>query len=269
MPTTRHHPATRHLADRKPLYLLGTRSANVDAGADHLVLRQRDDSGKIYPTMRYPVYRINRVVSNHHVSWSGRALALCFARQVPLTWVDGHGNYLGSGLSRQVGSPFALLLDNYLQRPDWWVCFKQWRARRRLNTLIVCAERAAEAGQPLTQRAFDDLKRQVVYHGKPPVRFDRIGLAWCHALVVPRLIEDGLDVSYWGFGARSLNLAMELAALLWAELNLDCGTLPSHANQGLVKAQFFETWSHERERRLLDHIGDFQRHVAEEGDVWP
>ena len=63
-------------------------------------------------------------------------------------------------------------------------------------------------------------------------------------------------------GARSL------AALLWAELNLDCGALPAGAEHGLVVSRLFEAWAHRREDRLLHHLGDLKRHLAREVETW-
>ena len=71
-----------------------------------------------------------------------------------------------------------------------------------------------------------------------------------------------------GFDASRLELAAELAALLWAELNLDCGALPASAEHGIIVARLFEAWAHQREGRLLMHLGDLKRHLAREIESW-
>ncbi|TAH42496.1 MAG: transposase [Betaproteobacteria bacterium] len=249
---------------RKPLYLFSDVPAHIDAGPDHLVLRRNG-----MPVQRFPLARIARIICNRNASWSGAALALCLAEGVPVTWLDGRGHALGSTQSCHPHPfPFSTLVETYLELPDWPKRFANWLARRRLETLTACAKRAAECGHGLDPVAFEELKREYVYNGVHPLAFGTEGEGWCHALVVDRLQREGLQACYWGFDATPLELAAELATLLWAELNLDCGTLPASADHGVVLARLFEAWARQREARLLLHLGDLKRHLAREVDAW-
>lgn len=265
MPTTA--PRTRSATpqpDRKPLYLLSPSPAQMDAGADHLMLR-RD---KLSP-MRFPLARVCRVICTRHLNWTGPALLLCLREGVPITWVDGHGHALGATQSRQAQPlPFSTLIETYLELPDWPRRFANWRARRRLETLTTCARRAAEAGHGPDGLRFEELKREYVYNGVSPVGFDAGGEAWCDALAVDRLHREGLQGCYWGFDGTRLDLGAELGALLWAELNLDCGAVAAGAEQGIMIARLFESWAHLREGRLLLHLGDLKRHLLRELEAW-
>lgn len=255
---------TIDLPARKPLYLLGHEPARIDAGEDHLILRRATGN-----PMRFPLARLCRIICTGQLTWTGAALSLCLREGLPITWVDGHGHALGCTQTRYAQPlPFSTLIDTYLELPDWPRRFTNWRARRRLETLITCAKRAAEGGHGLDALCFQALKREYVYNGEHPIAFNPEGEGWCHALAIDRLHREGLHGCYWGYGATRLDLTGELAALLWAELNLDCGTIPAGAEQGIVIARLFESWAHQREGRLLQHLGDLKRHLSREIEEW-
>lgn len=249
---------------RKPLYLLTEGPARIDAGDDHLLLRKA-----IANPMRFPLARLCRIICTRHLTWTGAALSLCLREGVPITWVDGHGHALGCTQTRYTQPlPFSTLVETYLELPDWPRRFANWRARRRLETLMTCAKRAAESGHGLDALSFQELKREYVYNGTHPLAFNAEGEGWCHALTVNHLHREGLHGCYWGHGASRLELAAELAAMLWAELNLECGTIPAGVEKGTVIAHLFETWAHHREGRLLHHLGDLKRHLSREIEEW-
>lgn len=259
-----HHQASINVPDRKPLYLLACTGAHIEAGADHLLLR-RDSS----PTQRFPTSRIARIICNAQTLWSGQALALCFAKGISITWIDGHGHALGSAqASHPSPLPMATLLESYLELPDWPQRFENWLIHRRLDILQECVRRAAANQRPLPARVFHELKRQFVHNGQHPLAFEAEGEGFCHAHVVDQLQQAGLHAIYWGFDAQALDLAAQLASLMWAELNLECGTLPAQAEHGALAAHLFETWSRQREARLHHHVCDLKRHLARELDTW-
>mgnify|MGYP007007753399 CR=1 FL=1 len=72
---TRHLKAPADQPPRKPLYLMGTAAARMDAGADHLILHKGAGS-----LMRFPLARVCRVICTRHLTWSGAALALWLLR---------------------------------------------------------------------------------------------------------------------------------------------------------------------------------------------
>lgn len=265
MPTlAQRTQAATDMPPRKPLYLLRQEPARIDAGDDHLLLRRAAGN-----PMRFPLVRLCRIICTHHVTWAGAALSLCMREGVPITWVDGHGHALGSTQTRYPQPlPLSTLIDTYLELPDWPRRLDNWLARRRLETLTTCAKRAAETGHGLDAFRFQALKREYVYNGEHPIAFNPEAEGWCHALTIDRLHREGLHGYYWGYGASRLALADELAALLWAELNLECGTIPAGAEQGIVIARLFETWAHQREGRLLHHLEDLKRHLSREIEAW-
>lgn len=160
------------------------------------------------------------------------------------------------------------LLETYLELSDWPTRFGNWLTHRRLEILLQCARRAAASEHPMAADVFQELKRQFVYNARHPQAFEPEGEGFCHALVVDHLQRAGLQPTYWGFDAQAFELARELAALLWAELNLECGTLPAHADQRKVVAHLFEAWARQRETRLQHHLCDLKCHLAREADTW-
>lgn len=265
-----HQPARPHASPlnapaRKPLYLTTPHRACIDAASDNSLVLRRDGTAP----QRFPIARIERIICNRNATWTGGALTLCLTEAVPIVWLDGHGHALGNTQARRVRPlAFATALETYLELPDWQQRFDNWLARRRLETLTAWALRATLAGHGPDARQLETLKREYVYHGQHPQAFEPEGEGWCHALVVGRLQREGLQSRYWGFDGSALDLAANLAGLLWAELNLDCGTLPASAERGIVVAHLFETWARRREARLLAHLGDLKRHLAREIDAW-
>ena len=51
----------------------------------------------------------------------------------------------------------------------------------------------------------------------------------------------------------------KLASLLWAELNLECGTLPAQTDQHKLVAHLFEAWARQRASQCLwqDHSSEW------------
>lgn len=249
---------------RKPLYLSVSQPATLDRQADTLLLRRTDA-----PAQRFPFTRISRILCTRHVTWSGEALTRCLAEGITITWIDGHGRALGYCEPRQARpDDFSTLIETWLELRDWPHRLANWRARRRLETLSTCAQRALEAGKNLSAERFEELKRAFVYRGEVPATFDHIGQAWALALVVDHLHRAGLQSRYFAHDGQPLELGDELAALLWAELNLDCGNLVCHADTGILAAQMFESWARRREERLQHHLGDLRRHLAREVKSW-
>lgn len=259
--------ATHACADappRRPLYLLAQRPAHLDASAGSLVLRR-----ELAATERYPLARIDRVVCNRKVHWSGEALVLCLASSIPIVWVDGRGHAVGSGQPRHARHcPLATALETYLEIPDWPQRFDNWLTRRRLEVLTQWALRATLEGHGPDSASFQSMKRDYVYNHHHPQLFDPAAEGWCHALTVGRLQREGLQARYWGYDGSQLELAGQLAALLWAELNLESGSLPAHSQADATSLRLFEAWARHREGRLLVHLGDLKRHVLRELDTW-
>lgn len=237
----------------------------LNAGPHHLTLHREDK-----PTVHLPVNRIARILCNHNITWTGQAFMLCLSSGIPVIWMSGHGKALGHTQCRVNGEHnIGSQIELYAELPDWQERFGNWLMRRRLETLDVCAESARKAGHPFTPNELAQLKREFVYKARPPVHIDCTLEAWCHGLAVEFLQKEKLRNLYWGHGGLALDLAESLTALLWAELNIESGSLPDALGENVVLTRFFESWAHTHEHRLHHHLGDFKRHIKRELEEWP
>lgn len=256
------HPAQAGSAPRKPLYLSTSQPLRV--GLDGEALTLKNDTG----TQRFPLARIARIVCNRHVDWSGQALAACLTNSISITWQDGHGAALG-GAAARLATPSLLhpALELYLELADWTGRYGNWLRCRRMAILCAVARRARENGHPFPSETFSDLKREYVYLGRLSPLFPDEGLGWCHAAAMQQLAEEQLLARYRGYGGEPLELAEDLAGLLWAALNLECGGL-AEAGTTQSRMMFFESWLHEHPNLLREHLAHLARHVARENEAW-
>lgn len=256
------HPAHAAVGPRKPLYLATSQPLKVGLNGEALSLK--NETG----TQRFPLARIARIVCNRHVDWSGQALAACLTHDITITWLDGYGNPLG-GAAARLAAPCLLhpALELYLELPDWQGRYGNWLRRRRMATLCAVARKAGASGQPFSPEYFSGLKREYVYLGRLSPLFPNEGLGWCHAAAMQQLAAEELLARYWGYGGAALELAEDLAGLLWAAINLECGGLPA-AGTSRSRMMFFEAWLHEHCGLLTEHIAHLARHVARENEAW-
>ena len=247
---------------RKPIYLATSQPLRV--GLDGEALTLKNDTG----TQRFPLARIARIVCNRHVDWSGQALAACLTHSISITWQDGHGAALG-GATPRLATPSALhpALELYLELADWPERYGNWLKRRRMAVLCAAARRAREAGDPYSAERFSELKRDYVYRGRILPHFPDEGLGWCHAAAMQQLSTEQVLARYWGYGGAPLELAEDLAGLVWAAVNFECGVLPE-AGTARSRMMFFEAWLHEHSSLLLEHLAHLARHVARENEAW-
>lgn len=250
---------------RKPLYLSTSARARITAEGAAIAVRQA--SAGIY---RYPVARIDRIICGRHVDWTGEALALCLSNNITITLLDGRGAAIGSA-SPRLTHPVALhtALEMWLERADWPARYENWLRKRRMDVLIQSTGRVVAAGRPFCKENFERQKREYVYNGKITATFASVGVSWCRALVVSCLARADLEAQYFGYDAHPLELAEDLSCLLWAELNLDGGSLPIEADSERTQMKFFESWAREHHDRLAAHLGNLKLHVARENKDWP
>lgn len=249
---------------RKPLYLMTSHNARIDANGAALFFKS--DS---LPAQTFPLARITRIVCRNHIDWTGRALSTCLAEGIVIVWVDGHGHANGHACAAmQKPDSLSTLFDHYLELKDWPRRLQNWQARRRLAALISAAKRRLENGHPLDATEFATIKHDYIHLGELHPRFDPQVQAWCHALTLDRLNKIGLADCYYGFDGTRLDLAAVLTDLLWAELNIEAGNLATSHIPNPTLARIFETWAIDRERHLLDHLGDLHRHMRREVEAW-
>lgn len=250
---------------RKPLYLATAAPVRVGALGTSLVV-QREPGGRQF----FPIARIVRVVCNRHAHWSGDALILCLRHGVAVTWLDAAGRAVGDAVPA-TAAPAHLhgALECLLERRDGLARYGNWLRSRRMDVLVRWAARLARAGRPPAPQEWEQRKREYVYGSRiPAVLADSLEGA-CRSLAASCLAGAGLRPRYWAVGGEPLELAADLAALLWAEVNFDCGTLAAGAADFRAGTLFFEEWAKGPAASPALHVAHLKRFVARELDQWP
>lgn len=249
---------------RKPLYLATSSPVRIAAQAESLLVQGAGMSNR-----RFPLARIDRIVCNSHADWSGEALALCMASGVTVTWISPLGDVLGQCVP-QLGAALsaAARLESFVEHPDWAGRYQNWLRGRRMRVLIDwAAARCAEGLYPAVAE-WEQRKREYVYRGRINAIFQAEVKGWCHAWVVSRLRKAGLPTRFWGYDASPLELADDLAGLIWAEINLHGGTLAGGAIGTRGGLLFFENWARLHPARIAEHLAELNRFVARENETW-
>lgn len=256
-------PRRRMTPPPMPLYLLDGKPREVRVRGSSLQIL-----GPNREMRSLPLARVERIVCGESVHWQGGALCACLANGVPVTWLDHHGEAAGSAIpGRMITGPIHDALLLYVQLPSWQRRYRNWLRSRRMNVLTHWAA-SQPAAMKVPQHVFNDLKRQFVYQETLGEHFVPEARGWCVSHVVHRLREEGVDVQYWTFDGQSLDLARDLGRLFWADLNLHCGTLVEQVDAGPEALVFFEHWARKNQNRLLQHLGDFKRHLRTELGSW-
>jgi hypothetical protein len=242
---------------RKPLYILTTTQARMKSGRNYFVLMRAGVA-----TAFYPAARIAHIICNRHLDWSGEALALCLAHGITITWIGDDGRALGNSQNLDDDpNPANSIIKHYTQLPDWTERFGKWLIHRRREVFAACFPRGNWWENPSKAEKTEAVGYDFIHKGRHETYFPDAGQGWMHARTLDYLHRNGLRSIYWGMDGNPLELARHLAALLWAELNFDCGPLPASCRDTHLATRFFEDWAHQHADRLPLHLGDFKRHV--------
>jgi len=202
---------------RRPLYLRPRGKTRVDMDGPALRVRS---AGRA--EVRYPLYRVSRVVASPDVEWSARALRACLETGIPIVLVGENGAPLGSVFPASPHtSRLSEAIDELLDRPDWSEIYATWLRAARMRILREWRADREAAGRPPAPGEFRELVRRYVYAGADAAPFGEAGGLWrgaiC-ALAAGALSRAGLQATYWGAGGTVLRLLDDLTRL--AELCL-------------------------------------------------
>jgi hypothetical protein len=202
---------------RRPVYLRTRGKTRVDV--DGAAFRVRAVG---CAEVRYPLYRVSRVIANPNVEWSADALRACMEAGIPVVFVSEDGSPLGSVFPVYPRvSPLTEDIDELLDRPDWREIYAIWLRAARMRILRDWRSSRDAAGNPIALEEFKELVRKYVYVAADAVHFEKTTGIWrgaiC-ALAATALSRMGLQACYWGSGGTPLLLLHDLTGLL--ELNL-------------------------------------------------
>src|SRR5690606_11801520 len=120
-------------------------------------------------------------------------------------------------------SSLDAVLDRFLQLPRWAESYGNWLKRRRFAIVLRWAKHRCERGWPLTRGEYDTAIRTYVQNAVIQGVCSVEMLGWCRGVAAARLNQAGLRTRYWAYGGQSMELAEDVAGLLWAELNFEYG----------------------------------------------
>ena len=236
----------------RALYLGARDKKHISCTDEALVVR--NDRAQ---TLRYPLARVARVVSNTCVDWSGEALALCMRHGIGISWVDGKGESIGTCYPRVRTPPcLCAALELWLEALGGLDRYHIWLKTRRMAVLMQWGETQASAVNPIL---WENTKREWVY-GQQFHEHLPLGLrSHCLAYVGAQLGGHGLAPLQWGPQAQAIHLDDDLCQLLWAEMNLCTGTLADTAHGDKDLIALFERWLTRNGAALSLHLSSLYR----------
>lgn len=204
----------------RPVYLRTRGKTRVDV--DGAALRVRA-AGR--PEVRYPLYRVSRVIASHNVEWSATALRTCLVAGIPVIFLDEEGSPLGSILpAHPRASRLAEDIEELLDRPDWIEIYALWLRSMRMRILREWWARRRAEGNPPAPGEFGERVRKYVYAAEEGTVFEGAAGIWRGAicgLVASALSRQGLQAAFWGAGGTPLRLLQDLARLLELRLRTE------------------------------------------------
>ncbi|MCX8521405.1 MAG: hypothetical protein ORN28_07700 [Rhodoferax sp.] len=244
----------RQDTDARTLYLGVNGLRRVDCTNSALVVTTTN--GQV---LRYPTYRLLRIVSSVRLDWSGDALAQCFRSGICISWLDGEMDEpLASAFTRKrQATGFGDALTILLESEPGLETYQTWHRSRRMQTMQAAHAVAKIAS--ISPREWEAIRNAWVYRRRFVAHLPKTLDALCAAHCDAHLTSQGLKPVYWDYQARAIDLQQDLHQLVWAEMNMSTGTLAEHAQDPASHTELFERWSGQRPGIAAGHLHALQR----------
>lgn len=252
---------------RLPLYLCMPEPVQIDTDGPAFVVKRRDQA----PT-RYPFSRVARIIAGRNVAWTTGAITACLEQDIPVVFLDRTRTPAGYLQSRQrqpsrLDGAIAELLD----RPDGLEYYAQWLRAERMR-ILTDWRKNSESGQQLSEDAFRLLIHRHVYQQEDPLlEFATAELiqSAVYAYALQQVQRCGARPLYWGYNARPLHLANDLATLLMLQLYLEMyGLGRSIHGSDAVLLTILHQFLDKLKLQSQIHLGSLHKHVREVLDLW-
>jgi hypothetical protein len=257
-------PAQRAL-DARTLYLAGTEPLRLTSTGEALVVSRPG-----MPAQRLPINRILRVVcANPLVDWSGVALTLCLQHGVVVSWLGLQGQAQGQlWPTRSRAVALAELLDLLAaDDPGWPDSWYNWLRHQRQGLVNTWRRQRELAHRPVSEGEWLQAQQHIVYRNDAPQLLPELLHGLAAALIAARLNDDGLAPRYNCWGGEPLELAIELARLVWIEMNLCAGPLAAAIERPQEAAAIFEHWAGTCVGALHAHLAQLHGHAQRRLDA--
>jgi hypothetical protein len=260
-------PAPRHerpAEPRKPLYLDGRHEA-IDvrlAGPALAIVRAAR-------RLELPLARLARVFVCGRVHWAGEAIAACLQRRIPIVFLDGRAQPVGSALPLAGRtSRLGELLAEWVDRPRWRAQYENWLRAQRFRILRQWRARQAAAGQPVDAGRWSEAVRSFVYLDELP--FVSPHASGCYARALAVVLRAGVRTQYRGCDGAVLALAADLARLADRSVALAMGGLAAAFEaEPAVATRAGEACAADVDGLLVELLERLRRRAAEWIEPWP
>lgn len=253
---------------RLPLYLYGRVPTHVRLDGPALLVCR---AGKA--DARYPLGRLARVVCGLGVEWTARALAACLEHDLPIVFLDRAGQPAGYLHAAQT-KPSRLdeVLEELLDRPDGPTQYAIWLRAERMSVLAAWRRDRAGKGQDIAEGDYRELVRRHVYRCEDA----QIGLAGEHiyrsavyAHALEQVQKAGARPIYWGHHGAPLQLAADLAGILYLGLSLELRGLGSAAHgDDAALLTVLHAYGSTLTQRCNVTLGRLHRRMKEQLEEW-
>lgn len=245
---------------KKPLYLLSSEKSILLYQSNSLVLKRSE-----HPIIRFPLERINRIVANKNIHWSGNALMETLKRKIIISWVSAESEVIGNATPIQAEYDLQDIFSLLVETKNWQALYENALRFIRMSILkdILLAEKNKSS------HYFDNvesLKRKFVYANEFEVVFSKEIKAWCENHVVQQLISAGLNLSYTGPNKTILALSDDLSHLLFAKFNLEHHSFIAQAQE--INIHSFESWIKQNPFIIADWLGILEVKLKNGMDIW-
>jgi hypothetical protein len=244
-------------APRKALYLLGDLPYHIDTQGPRLIITPAEK-----PSQPVPYNRINRIITNANSHWQGRALIACLTHNIPIIWLDRSNHPIGD--SHPIYAQISNLhnnLENYLNLSNWQERYTNWKKHRRMDILKTAIKQHTLA----RHIDIETIKREFVYKDRLPSAHPPHIMAACLSIAHQHLSQEATKTRYWGDNNQILEIAKDLAQLLFHEYTLTQAQRPSETKDQISQ---FEHWHGQKPRRFASHLAELKRHLPTENETW-
>ncbi len=216
-----------------------------------------------------PLSRLSRVFACGRVHWDAAAIAACLQQRIPIVFLDGRAQPLGSALPLAGRtSRLGELLDEWVDRPQWRAQYDNWLRAQRFRVLRRWQQRRSAAGRPVAPGDWQEAVRSFAYLDEP--QFVSPHASGCYARVLALLLRAGVRTQYRGSDGGVLALAADLAVLADRSVALGLGGFAAALEgEAALTARAGEGAAEEIEALLVDLLERLRRRAAEWIEPWP
>ena len=246
---------------KKALYILSEETSLVTFKSNCLILQKPEMALR-----RFPLERIDRIIANQNVKWSGNAIMATLSQKIPITWVTREMKTVGHASPQQLfdcdlNDVCAAMVESY----NWQDTYDNLlRSLRQQIVNGIFKEKDRE--DPFVEQAFRELQRSFVCLNQFEAHLPEQIRAACDSYVVQQLCSADLKLHYVGVGGEILNLAHDLSELLWATMNIDtCLTIQG---ENYVQIYAFEKWLNNNPFLMVEWLRHIRVKLSQCRYIW-